>query len=157
VPVVFDIHILARDCLEEDMDMVVDGWATSYADSHAAGVIPPDLHHKVYRPIISRAIKRSKARVLYNVQHPGQNFGFLCAEFGEDYPIVHYIYLKHFLRRQGLARYLLEDMGVNPKKPFVYGWKSRIAGDLVRGHWVGGRFDPILVKKMLAPPREKQP
>lgn len=151
---VFGIRMDFRDCLESDLDMVVSGWATSYADSHASGCIPMDLYHGIYRPIIARFLARSKTRVVFNVDHPSQNFGFLSAEFSEDYPIIHYAYLKHFVRRQGLCRGLLADMGINVRKPFVYGFKSRVAGDLVKNHWVGGRFDPILVKRLATPPRK---
>lgn len=150
--VIMDLDIEFRTPGADDLAFVFDSWMDSFKFAHAAGVIPMDMYRDIYTEVIRRVLLRSKTVVAYNAQIPSQLLGFATAETDIEVPIVYYTVVKQFIRRQGLARRMLAEVGVDPRKPFFFPFKSRIAGELLQS-WSGGRFDPIMARKIL----EKHP
>lgn len=142
-----------RLAIPADIPFIHDAWLESFKLSHAAGPIPMDMYRPVYRQVIEAVLRRQGVRVLvaYNSEDHDQIFGFVVHERHPDYPVIHYVFVKQFARRQPehLGTALLKSAGVDPTKPFVYTFKTPVASKIAQ-KWTGARFDPLVAR---FPPR----
>lgn len=149
-----DIVFDTRVPTPQDIPFIVDTWLESFRLAHAAGPIPMDMYRKTYREVIARLLTgnapgvQAKCLVVFNTEIPNQIAGYVVYEDHLEIPSVHYVFTRHWIRRAGLARFLLGEAGIDTKRPFVYGFKSRIAAELVK-HWTGAKFDPIDIRRRL--------
>lgn len=147
-----DLDIGFRPAKDADFAFVIDSWIESYRLAHAAGPIPMDMYRKVMKEIVvDRILQRSGCAVLvaYNKLIPDQVMGWVCCEVGELGPIIWYVDVKHFIRKQGLATALLARCGIDPHKPYLYLFKTKIVTELQRA-WPGGKWDTIALRKVLS-------
>lgn len=131
----------------DDLAFVFDAWVESFRMSHAAGIIPMDMYRDLYREVVRRLMIQSVTLVAYNDQKPVQLLGFITFDREAAEPIIHYSFVKHFMRRNGLATALCAEAGIDPKEPFVYTFKSRVAKELTRS-WTGAKFDPMVARRI---------
>ncbi len=151
-----DLDIDFRFPAMDDLPFIYDTWVESFRLSHAAGPIPMDMYRTLYREIIRRVITQPTAMCLvaYNVHIPRQICGYVVFERGEV-PTIHYCFVKHWMRGHGMAKALLATALIDPRKPFLYTFKSRVMTDL-KNAWSGGRFDPIDIRKRLSQSKESE-
>lgn len=144
---------------EEDMKFVRHSWVESFRCSHYAGVIPMKDYFSIYHRVLSELMERDgfSAIVAYNHTETSQIFGFLACESGFTAPLVHYTYIKEDFRRlpqkdpafkKGIATMLMEKMGILPKEPFYYTFKTGAFYRLTKwgGPWSGGIFKPLYAR-----------
>ena len=142
-------------------------WLESFRESHFAGPVPYDVYREVYPRIIVWYTEREGAElwVAYNPEASEQWFGFVAIERNvwegrskRSLPAIQYIYTKAIFRTKmyrgngemrveergaGVARALLAAAGINPLKPFVYGWRTAIAAELVAHKKLSGHYNPL--------------
>lgn len=154
---VLDLEVGFRLPVAGDLPFIFDTWVESFRLAHAAGPIPMDLYRNLYREVIRRTMQYPgvTAIVAFNEQIPTQTIGYIV-HGGDERPVVHYIFVKHWIRRNGLARALLGEAKIDRRKPFLYTFKSR-AASVLAGTWTGASFDPISFRKKLALSKESQP
>jgi GNAT superfamily N-acetyltransferase len=148
------LPVAIRAASPDEVPMIYDSWIESFRMSHAAGPIPMDMYRTLYREIIRRILTSDGvvALVAANPEIERDNaLGYIICHPASPpivhVPIVHYVYVKAPFRRLGLARMLMLRAGVDPREEFVYTFKSRAASSL---GWDAGRFDPILVRRMVS-------
>lgn len=145
-----------RQAVPADVPFVLDAWLESFRLSHSAGPIRMSRYRDVYREEIAAVLGRpaTRAMVAFNSEDPEQLFGFVVhgREFFGVGPwkILHYVYVKNFCRRLGLATDLLRAAGLDPAEPFLYPYRTAIAGKLIQ-KWPGMRYEPMVVR---FPPRD---
>lgn len=145
-----DLEVGFRGPVEGDMPFIFDTWVESFRLAHAAGPIPMDMYRNIYREVIKRVLQFPGVlcTVAFNAEIPSQTIGYVVA--GGWAPMtVHYLFVKHWFRRNGLARELMKQVGLERGAPFAFSFKSRVVGELVR-NWPGARFDPITLRKTLS-------
>ncbi len=160
-----------RQAVEDDMRFVRHSWVESFRTSHYAGVIPMNEYFRLYHDITKNLVARENSFVMvaFNPSHESQIFGFVAYELGFSLPLVHYVYVKEDFRAlptkdgsftEGLATLLLKAVGVNPKSPFYYTFKTGIWAWLSKreGPFSGGIYKPLLARfsKREAVAHEKQ-
>lgn len=150
-----DLEVAFRAPREDDLPFIFDTWVESFRLSHAAGPIPMDMYRNIYREVIRRLMQFPdvEAIVAYNAEIHKQVLGYIV--FGGWAPkTVHFLFVKHWFRHNGLARELMHQAGLNRKQTFAYSFKSRIASELTRS-WSGAKFDPITIRKQLSISKEE--
>lgn len=85
-----------------DFGFVIDSWIRSYRDSPWAR-LAGTCYVAGHDALIKRLMTRSATTVACYEADPDTILGWACTE-GR---IVHYVYVKHSLRRKGIARMLL--------------------------------------------------
>lgn len=141
-----------RLAVAADWPFVHDAWLESFKTSHAAGPIPMDMYRTVYREVLRRLVERPRCGtwVAYNSEDHDQVFGFITFETTNDRGhVIHYVFVKNFCRRMGIATGLLRATGIEPEDPFLYTFKTPAATKLAQ-KWTGMRFDPLVAR---FPPR----
>jgi GNAT superfamily N-acetyltransferase len=162
----------------EDLDFVLKSWRESYRMSHMAGPIPMTMYRDVYDAVLRQLLQRPDVEV--RIAHargqrpPDDIFGWIAVErdawtrerlfnheLGEwgdvdvqlKQPVVHYLYVKHAFRDQGVARALLAAAGVDPERPWVHTFSTAVVAKMRTRHRDGrqrlnwaGAFDPRLCR-----------
>jgi hypothetical protein len=119
------VTIAYRPAEVRDRDFIVTNWETSYQDAHTAGIIRMESWAAVMRREVTAYLDRSYAKtvVAYNPDAVGtlaELHGFISGEPDEKPPLVYYVYVSQPFRKGGIARRLFAEIGVDPKKPFLY-------------------------------------
>jgi len=114
-----------RPATDDDMRFVFNSWINSFRRSPWAGVLQNHrayaLHAETIRALIARGAVVS---VACNAERPTQILGWACTEQG-DLPVLHYVYVKDFLRQRGLATALLRAVGV--EGDYLYTFRTSFA------------------------------
>lgn len=141
-----------RAAVPADIPFIHDAWLESFKLSHAAGPIRMTRYREVYRPEIEALFLRPgfQVKVAFNVEDPTQVFGFIAFEESVSRGhVVHFVYVKNYCRRLGIATGLLRSVGLEATDPFVYTYKTPAATKLAQ-KWTAMRFDPLVAR---FPPR----
>lgn len=118
-----------RRAREADLKFICYSWVRSYRTAHAAGMIADEDWRDVMTPQVVRVMGRPAVE-LWVACHPEDTdpiadlYGWIAVEHGHDLPLVHYIYVKLSVRREGLARGLFAVAGVRPLEPFFHTCKT---------------------------------
>ena len=133
-----------REMEPDDRAFVVSTWASSFRDEYSAGILHNSEWHQTIRETIGRILDEGGFRtvVVYDpaASRETELLGFICGRDG----YVAYCYVKQGARRLGIARWLLELLGVDPKSRFEYGCRTRAAVELVEaGKVPAARWNPI--------------
>lgn len=131
----------------EELVFVRSSWLKSYATSDWARMLTPaddwrqgsasDDYYDGHRALIAEL----SHRVPVLIAEDGIVQGWACGQLGATTgPVLHYVYVRQSARKQGLARKLVEALGLGQLAAVEYTHRSRglDAGRLPRG-W---RFDP---------------
>jgi hypothetical protein len=134
-----------RPARKDEYGFIIDAYLTSYKRSDYAGGLPNDVYWKAYREAIERLLVKKSTRVLvaYNPEDPEKGsdlFGFLIHTVGEGVPVVHYVYTKHVMRQQGVAK----AAGIDPTCAWKYTHKTARGALALRGY--NGKFEPSIVR-----------
>lgn len=117
---------LIRQVVQEDYAFVLDSWLKSTRDEKWAGNVPNNMAMAVLQEAVRQLVLRG-ARILVaaNPERSNQIVGWICAEAGrEGEKIVHAIYTKRPFRRLGIAKALLDSVGLRPDDPFPYTYRT---------------------------------
>ena len=103
----FTWRIRNRDPNAGDDSFIYDSWLDSYAKgSDEAKATPSRFYRQGEHKLIERCLARSNVLLACNPEAEQHIFGYIVAETGFA-PCLHYLYVKNFYRRAGLARSLM--------------------------------------------------
>jgi hypothetical protein len=95
----------------EDLNLIIDSWASSYRFSPEVQYIDPDVYKVEQRSRIYRLVTRSRILVANREGCPDDILGWVCFEppvaLGQ-LPIVHYVLVQRSVQLQGIATSLIE-------------------------------------------------
>jgi GNAT superfamily N-acetyltransferase len=121
-----------RKATAADMAFVVDSFIDSYRTSHAAGLIVMTDWRAVMVRQLALMFQRPgvEAVVAYHPEAESSDlYGWLAVEHGTP-PLVLYVYVKQPYRRMGIAKALLEHVGISPEARFDYAAKTGVVTKL---------------------------
>jgi hypothetical protein len=110
---------------------LIDAWVGSYRDSYSAGIIHASDWYAVMIPTVERILNLPDV-VTIVAYLPGAPagadlIGFAVADVKRDPKLVYYVFVKLHYRRgarigivPGVARQLLDSIGVDAEQPFNY-------------------------------------
>lgn len=112
----------------------------SYINSYANYQLSHGQYTAINGDVFKRAIHQQLAEILPHrdvivacaVDDPEIAIGYAIGIDLGDAIIVDYCYVKHPLRRFGVARYLLSDLGVTPGKTLLYTHETRKVQYLIK-------------------------
>jgi GNAT superfamily N-acetyltransferase len=93
-----------------DEGFIFHSWLKSYRGSAAAQNITNPRYFAGQHALITRLLGRSKILVAANPEDPSQICGWIVYEPKAPIPVLHYVYVKHPFRRNGIARELIAQM-----------------------------------------------
>ena len=113
------ISVKLRYPLQEDSSFIVASWLSS-VKKHLDKDIPYDIRHNEYKNLIQTVLSND-TNVIVAVSPEDDDYINGYAVYNHD--VLHYIYVRYALRRQGLATFLMESI-IEPKyithKPLWY-------------------------------------
>lgn len=139
-----------REAEPGDAKLIMSSWLKGYRRSPWAGQLDHDTYFEAYRKAIAGIIGREATKVLvaYNPLAPKgvELLGYVVYE-KQDPVVVHWVYVKQGLRRNGVGRSLLKYADVDEKRPFEYTFKTLDAERAIRHSksW-NARFAPALAR-----------
>ncbi len=97
-------------------------WSRYFKMSRDAGMIHTDDWAMVMHRQIDRVLDRASARSIlcFEGSSPGFLYGWIAGDTSGPMPIVYFVHVKAPFQRNGLARQLLQQLGIDAKKPFEY-------------------------------------
>lgn len=141
-----------------DLAFVYSNWLDSFKNSAYAGPIPMDLYKGAYEPVIDRLLSRPSVQLAVAHADEDDNLlhGFIAWEPpGKHYhhrqvcgaPAVLWLHVKHDRRQDGIAGWLMQHAGINPKQAFCYPFPPCKPGSTVMSeHWTGGNRDVFMYR-----------
>lgn len=148
----------------EDRAFVLSAWSSSYKSSHFAGAITAEDWATVMHDQLGKVIDRPRTRTIVAWDRPAFLYGFIAGDTSGVVPIVHYVYVKDPFRSQPepgarsgprIARGLLEALGVDPARRFLFSCRTPIVATLqgrdpdgprLPNRIPGGRFVPAALR-----------
>lgn len=112
---------------DDDRQFIVSTWSRTFKDSHYAGILDTDDYAAVMHATIKRVLDRPETVAMLACEHddPGYLYGHIVGEVEADaVPIVHYLFVKAPHRGRGIARGLVDALGLNARGYFVYTCKT---------------------------------
>lgn len=113
----------------DEMQGVIEAWSGTFKRSRSAGCIPNDMFEDVTRAAITQLLGRGmEIRGLVAASHPEVLLSWVAFERDlrrPGAPIVHYLFTREPVRRRGLAKLLLADIGAGEK--FIYTHRTACA------------------------------
>lgn len=106
-------HVIVRDLEPDDVAFVTHSWLKSYRESPWARRMRNKTYFDEHHPIVTRMLVESTTLVACMRDARSQIAGYLCGER----PVngrgkLHYVYTKGPFRQFGVARTLLDALGV---------------------------------------------
>ncbi len=100
-----------REGRSSDIPFVTNSWLKSL---RAGGLftqgVPNDIYYQMHHKLLETLIPRSLLVVLCNLDDPDQIIGWACVEREPQILMLHYVYVKHSLRRNGFMNLLLDEV-----------------------------------------------
>ena len=96
---------------EEDTNFIFNSWLKSYRSSDFAKNQCNAVFFENYKKIVSDIINRSMITMVCSPDDDNHLFGYVVFEYlpGNNL-LVHYLYVKHTYRKNGIAKFLLEKI-----------------------------------------------
>lgn len=139
-----------RQYKPEDKNFVITSWCESFRRSHYSGTMSDNLYFDSMRAHLEDLITRPGTQVLLctapQESPPNDILGFACYATG----VLHFLYVKHLFRGNGVARALLKRTGLEAGG--VYTHKTKASIDYAKAH-NGWQFDPKVSRYGAAKPR----
>jgi GNAT superfamily N-acetyltransferase len=144
---------------EPDTTFVVSSWLDASRTSYSAGLVQMEDWYPLMWSQYVKATQRRDMRtvVAYEATDPSFLYGFMVADPTEQrieerdgsvrwWPaLVLFVFVKQNYRREGIARALFNEVGVNPAKPFLFGCNTKQATRL-SAKVPGARFHPLVAR-----------
>lgn len=123
-----------------DKNFILSSWTESFRRSPWSGTLPDKPFYDEMRAHLSELMLRPSTSILCcfapGEQPPNDVLGWVC--FEADKLVLHYVYVKHAFRGEGVARALLKRSGLSGG---TYTHKTKSAVDYVKAH-SGWKYDP---------------
>lgn len=134
---------------EHDRPFVCSSWAKSAHQGEPARRIPLRLWSEHQRAHMNRCLARGACVVAAHPTAPAEIIGWACAEARGGALVVHWIYVVHVMRKQGVARELIAQLAVELLGAF-HDSLPIVATQWPAHAWIGAKlrdlaFDPYLV------------
>jgi hypothetical protein len=130
-----DVHI--RPLLETERPFVLSSWLKSYRNAPAVRLADNATYYAGQAASILKTLDRAETLVAADPEDDNVIWGFIVSE-GE---LIHYVYVKHLMRRNGLAHSLWCVAG----KPTVATAMTHAGESILRAHSDVLAFDPYAV------------
>ena len=146
---------MADDCVlrelrEDDRPFVAKSWLESFAGSHDAGPIPMHLYRPVYRAAIAWLIGRSDSKTIVacSAENDSLILGWSCGgNTSRHGKVLHYVFVKSWYRRRGIATSLIAALGLAPAEPFIYTYRTPLWRELRNSRsWGRGKWNPLAAR-----------
>jgi hypothetical protein len=87
---------------------------------------------RIMHPQIDRVLdcEGTRAVVAYASDEPKYSYGWIAGDTTERTPIVFFVYVLEAHRKRGIARRLLDKLGVDPLRPFTYVCRTAVMKEL---------------------------
>jgi len=121
-----------RRSTAEDTNFILSSWLKSYRSS--VPLVSDDIYFEYHKAYVTNLILKSTIIVACDPDYPSSIYGYAVTEP----EIVHYVYVKHTLRRFGIATALLESH----TKPFVTSHLSQPAAKILAAHPNAFTYNP---------------
>jgi len=113
--------IQIREGRSTDIPFVTNSWLKSFrANGTFSQLVPNDIYYQQHHKILESIIPRGLLLVLCSMDDPDQILGWALTERQGDILILHYVYVKHSLRRNGLMDTLLTEIERHEKPAFKF-------------------------------------
>lgn len=99
-------EIAVRYANELDIDFITSSWLKSFRDGYFNATVGNDVYFNQHHKILERLIPQSVVLVACNANQPSQIFGWMCFQVVDRHLVLHYVYVKDFFRKMGVARRL---------------------------------------------------
>ncbi len=149
----------------EDRKFAISSWLDGQRFTHTAGLVQMDDFYDVMWPQYEKALAREGMRtvVAFEETDPSFLYGFIAADPGDQrvpehngsvrwWPgLVLFVFVKQNYRREGIARRLFAEVGIDPKQAFLYASNTPQATRL-ESKFPLAKFKPIVARF----PKEKR-
>jgi len=105
-----------------DIRFILNSWKESFRGAPFAKGVRSQTYFYYQGKLLESLLPRCIVRVLCASSRPEQIVGWACVEPTNEVFIIHYVYVKHRYRNQGIARHLLESLHEDypaPRKEFT--------------------------------------
>ena len=100
-----------------DRNFVFQSWINSYRNSDRAGVLPDHVFYPLHKIVINQLLARGmKITMAVSPDDRDQILGYIAYEPS----VLHFVFLKDFVRRQGAASLLLASAHFDRTKPIFH-------------------------------------
>lgn len=99
-----------RPPTNEDLNFIVNSWLKSYREAQPA--VPNAQYYEGQKRLILDLLSRCDTVLAVDPEAPSHVLGYLCYERGSP-DVIHFVYVKFALRRNGLASLLVERAGIS--------------------------------------------
>lgn len=125
-----DLDIVLRAATEEDINFIMDSWKKSFVDNIFTGIYNVNKRHKIpfhklcninilIHGMASTILNRTSALIVCDANDYSHIIGYIVAEFIDGVPAIHWIYVKHWARRKGVAKLLYNAANPNRQQCFA--------------------------------------
>lgn len=105
------MKIKMRVPTEEDTSFIFNSWLKSYRSSNFAKDQCNTVFFENYKKIVSDIIERSLITIVCNPEDDNHLYGYIVFEnLPGSNLLVHYLYVKHTYRKQGIAKRLVDSV-----------------------------------------------
>lgn len=105
------IAYLIRHPTPDDQGFICDAWfKAARSASKASESIPLELYQPRQLAHMERALANARALVMCHPEDPTELIGFIVYHCLGPSLVIHWIYVRHMFRRQGLARELTRSV-----------------------------------------------
>lgn len=143
---------------DSDKRFVLSSWLDASRTSYSSGLIQMQDWYAVMWPQLEKARTRDGMQTLvaYEATDPDFLYGFIVADPSDqrvpDGDSVHYhpglvlfVFVKQNFRREGIARRLFAEVGIDPNGRFIYGCNTKTASKL-SSKVPQARFAPLVAR-----------
>lgn len=102
--------VTLRPALDADRAFVFSSWMRSYRKSEAAKGVPGPSYYPQQQATIERLLRRCNVVIACQPELESEVLGYLIFEPLGAALVVQYVYVKHLLRRMGLATHMVEGV-----------------------------------------------
>jgi len=103
--------IRLRQATKEDIPFLANSWLKSYRDAYAVKGCPNTLYYQFQHKVIDWALSESAVLVLCDPEDEWLILGWLAYQrLSGGVIAIHYLYVKHPFRKQGLAKRMVEQV-----------------------------------------------
>lgn len=98
-----------------DKDYIYSTWLMQCKHSYFAKRIKYPIYFKEHQKIIDHLMSKPSVKILIASPKNEADIisGYLAYEQKEEYPVVHFVYVKSIFRKLGIAKLLLKEANIN--------------------------------------------
>jgi hypothetical protein len=131
-----------------DLRLIFNSWIKSYQQSPWRPPIAEREYCAFQHHVITSVLRRSKVLVACSEDSDTTVGGYIVTEAAGPPLVVHFIFVKHDIRKEGLARFMADGV-VGPKRPerVIYTHQTRTSEAVAPRLFPGSRciFNPYLL------------